>query len=225
MRQALIETIHLVVGSDTWNQFQSSGRDWFKELKIRVCGIHLLGTRNNIVNILKVHEDVSDAKITGHKGPPVNFDLKGDATANSLQSQPVPFALRTAVEVELKTLENQGIFEPTKHLEWAIPVVVVRKKGGTIWLCGDYRSTVNKEAKAAVHPMLTIPEILTNLQNRLAPSTLDLAQAYQQLQLTTETADVLTINTAKGLYRVKRMPFGIAANTSDFLSIHESSTT
>lgn len=64
--------------------------------------------------------------------------------------------------------------------------------------------------------MPTIPEILTNLQGGLVFSTLDLTQAYQQLRLTRDTADLLTINTIKGLYRVKRMPFGIAAAPAIF---------
>lgn len=92
----------------------------------------------------------------------------------------------------MKSLENQGILEPTHHSEWAPPVAVVRKKDGNIPLCGDYRSPVNKEAKAAVYPMPTIPEILTNVQGGLTFSTLDLTQAYQQLQLTQDNADVLT---------------------------------
>ncbi|KHJ42487.1 hypothetical protein D918_07409 [Trichuris suis] len=37
----------------------------------------------------------------------------------------------------------------------------------------------------------------------------DLAEAYQQLTLDEESADVLTLNTPKGLRRMKRLPFGV----------------
>ncbi|KMQ89942.1 hypothetical protein RF55_10358 [Lasius niger] len=42
-------------------------------------------------------------------------------------------------------------------------------------------------------------------------SKLDWSQAYQQLRVDDDTAKVLTVNTHKGLFRVKRLPFGINA--------------
>lgn len=42
-------------------------------------------------------------------------------------------------------------------------------------------------------------------------STLDLAQAYQQVPVTPKTAAVLTVNTLKRLYMVRRYSFGVAA--------------
>lgn len=47
-------------------------------------------------------------------------------------------------------------------------------------------------------------------------SKLDLSQAYQQLKVDYETANVLTVNTHKGLFRVKRLLFGIAAAPGEF---------
>lgn len=47
-------------------------------------------------------------------------------------------------------------------------------------------------------------------------STLYLNQAYQQLKVVDETALILTITTSKGLYRVKRLPFGISAAPAFF---------
>lgn len=47
-------------------------------------------------------------------------------------------------------------------------------------------------------------------------STIDLAQAYQQLKVTDTTANILTINTVKGLYRVNRLPFGVSAAPAIF---------
>uniref|UniRef100_A0A5S6QPV6 Reverse transcriptase domain-containing protein n=1 Tax=Trichuris muris TaxID=70415 RepID=A0A5S6QPV6_TRIMR len=40
-------------------------------------------------------------------------------------------------------------------------------------------------------------------------SKLDLAEAYQQLTLDEETAEVLTLTTPKGLRRMKRLPYGV----------------
>ncbi|XP_064465284.1 uncharacterized protein K02A2.6-like [Ornithodoros turicata] len=71
--------------------------------------------------------------------------------------------------------------------------------------------TVNLRTKASSYPFPTTTEVFTRLRGGKIFSTLDLKQAYQQLRLTTAAAEILTVNTIKGLFRVKRLPFGISA--------------
>lgn len=106
------------------------------------------------------------------------------------------------------------MLEPTQHAEWATPLVWVRKKNGD--LCGDYRCTVNEATKKTSYPLPTTEEVLSSLRGGAIFSTLDLAQAYQQLRVTPATAEILTINTIKGLYKVKRLPFGVSASPAIF---------
>ena len=47
-------------------------------------------------------------------------------------------------------------------------------------------------------------------------SKLDLVHAYQQVVLEDEAKELVTINTHKGLYRVNRLPFGVASAPSMF---------
>ena len=47
-------------------------------------------------------------------------------------------------------------------------------------------------------------------------SKLILANAYQQVTLDYESKGMATINTHKGLYRVNRLPFGVATAPSMF---------
>lgn len=136
-------------------------------------------------------------------------------------ARPLPFALRSAVEAELDRLEAQGILEPTQHSEWATPLVLVRKSDGQLRLCGDYRSTMNAATQKAAYPLPTAEEALSHLQGGKIFSTLNLAQAYQQLPVTPEMAALLTINTLQELYRVKRLPFGVAAAPAVFLRFME----
>ena len=58
--------------------------------------------------------------------------------------RPVPFAVKGAIDRELRCLEKAGIVEKVLHSEWAAPVVVVPKGDGKIRLCGDFKVTVNK---------------------------------------------------------------------------------
>lgn len=75
---------------------------------------------------------------------------------------------------------------------------------------------MNQVSKKADYPLPTTDEVLSRLRGGKVFSTLDLAQAYQQLHVTPETAEVLTLNTLKGLYKVKRLPFGISAAPAIF---------
>ncbi|XP_037521382.1 uncharacterized protein K02A2.6-like [Rhipicephalus sanguineus] len=76
--------------------------------------------------------------------------------------------------------------------------------------------TMNQVSKKADYPLPTTDEVLSHLRGGKVFSTLDLAQAYQQLHVTPETSEILTLNTLKGLYKVKRLPFGISAAPAIF---------
>ena len=51
---------------------------------------------------------------------------------------------------------------------------------------------------------------------------IDLSQAYLQLTLAEESREITTINTIKGLFRFRRLPFGIAAASAIFQRTIES---
>lgn len=124
--------------------------------------------------------------------------------------RPVPFAMKQAVRRELDKLEEQGILERVQSSSWATPVVIVRKKDGSLRVCGDYRCTVNPALRTSAYPLPTVQELLATLRGGRLFSKIDLTQAYQQLRLDDATAEVLTLTTINGLYKVRRLPFGVA---------------
>ncbi|KAK8777013.1 hypothetical protein V5799_029642, partial [Amblyomma americanum] len=182
------------------------GRNWFNPLGIGLRGIQQV----NVEDVPSRFPEVFRRDLPGFNGPPVHIELKDDAQPVFLKSRPVPLALKDDVANEVDRLVQQGVWEPVSYSNWATPLVVVRKKDGTLRLCGDYRSTVNKAIKSSGYPLPTTAEMLTALSSSKFFTKLDLAQAYQQLTLDDETAEVLTVNTIKGLYKVKRLPFGIS---------------
>ena len=44
-----------------------------------------------------------------------------------LRPRPVPFAIKGALEDELKLLQSAGIIEKVSHSDWAAPIVTVPK--------------------------------------------------------------------------------------------------
>ena len=126
------------------------------------------------------------------------------------------------MEIEIDRQVALGILEPVKFSEWATPVVPIMKKDGSIGLCGDYKITVNQATETHIYPLPRIEDMLASLAGGTVFSKLDLAHAYQQIVLDDESQKMVTITTHKGLYHVKRLPFGVASAPSMFQRIMES---
>lgn len=91
-------------------------------------------------------------------------------------------------------------------------------------ICGDYKLTANQATKTEVYPLPRIEELFTmcTLSGGASFSKLDLSHAYLQLPLAEEFQPYLTINTHRGLYRYKRLPFGVSSAPAIFQRTMES---
>ena len=92
---------------------------------------------------------------------------------------------------------------------WVSPVVVVPKPSGDIRLCVDMRQA-NMAVKRERLPIPTIDEVLQDLNHSKFFGKLDLTSAYHQIELSPKSRDITTFGTHKGLYRYKRLMFGIS---------------
>ena len=90
------------------------------------------------------------------------------------------------------------------------------KKDKSFRICGDYKVTVNPELAVDQYPLPKAEELFATRTGGKVFSKLDLSQAYLQLQLDAESAAYVTINTHQGLYRFKRLPFGLASAPAIF---------
>ena len=96
------------------------------------------------------------------------------------------------------------------------PIVPVLKRDGSVRICGDYKVTVNQEAKPDSHPLPKIDDMFTALTGGKVFTKLDLAHAYQQIPLGDASKKLVTINTQKGLFEYTRLPFGVSAAPAIF---------
>ena len=192
------------------------GRDWLQQLRLNWKNIFSFHSLTILQQVLDCHQSVFTEELGTFNKAKVKFYLKEDAKPQFLKARQVPFALRDRVSAELDRLEAAGIITPTKFSHWATPIVPIVKKDGSIRICGDFKQTVNKFAKTEIYPLPRIEELFATLSGGKTFTTLDLSHAYLQLELEDESQELVTINTSKGLYKYKRLPFGVASAPAVF---------
>ncbi|MCG7883226.1 MAG: reverse transcriptase, partial [Candidatus Thiodiazotropha endolucinida] len=110
---------------------------------------------------------------------------------------------------KLDELESLDIIEKVNTpTSWVSPVLVVPKPNGDIRLCVDMRQA-NKAIVREQHPIPTVDEILYKMNGSEVFSKLDLRLGYHQIVLEEKSRDITTFVTNNGLYRYKRLMFGI----------------
>lgn len=79
-----------------------------------------------------------------YKYEKVTLKIKERLTPIFCISRSVPFAFKEKVENDLDRLEKEGIIEKVETSEWGTLLVLVIKPVGSIRLCADYKTIVNK---------------------------------------------------------------------------------
>ena len=106
----------------------------------------------------------------------------GDAQLIFTRPRKVPAACRTPLLKELRELVRLGIISDQAESPWAAPIVLVKKKDGTIRLCIDYR-LLNQVVARSSYPLPKINEIFAVLQGMRYFSSLDLAKGFWQIRV------------------------------------------
>ncbi|XP_054259955.1 uncharacterized protein K02A2.6-like [Macrosteles quadrilineatus] len=137
----------------------------------------------------------------------ISVDRKSRSNKNL--ARPIPYSLKQKVETELERLETAGIITKTDNSEWGTPIVPVMKPNGEIRICADYKVTVNRQIQDEHYPIPRIEDIFANMSGGKIFCTLDLKKAYLHLQMDEASADIQTLSTHKGQFRVNRLMFGV----------------
>ncbi|EGT51773.1 hypothetical protein CAEBREN_12621 [Caenorhabditis brenneri] len=148
-----------------------------------------------------------------------DIKLKPNATPVFRKARPVPYATLPAVSEELDRLTQQGVLTPVDHSAWAAPVVIVKKKNGSIRMCADYSTGLNDSIEQHRHPLPTADDIFTIINGGKYFTQIDLAEAYLQIELSDQAKDLLCINTHKGIYQFQLLPFGVKSAPGIFQQV------
>lgn len=138
----------------------------------------------------------------------------GDSKPIKQKTRPIPIVARKEFKGIIKDLLERKVIEPSSS-EWASPVVLVKKKDGTLRLCIDYRQ-LNKVTKQDSYPLPTIDAVLQSLSGKKVFSTLDMASGYWQIKLTEEAKAKSAFTTSEGLFQFTALPFGLCTSPAVF---------
>uniref|UniRef100_A0A3B3R045 ribonuclease H n=1 Tax=Paramormyrops kingsleyae TaxID=1676925 RepID=A0A3B3R045_9TELE len=187
------------------------GRTWLEKIQLNWQEVHLVCENAKLQAILNKYPDVFSDGLGSMKDIVVKLTLKPGSQPKCLKARPVAYALKPKVEAELERLVKAGVLQPVHMSDWATQIVPVMKKDGSLWLCGDFKVTVNPVLTPEQYPLPLIEDLFSGLAGGQQFSKIDLCQAYLQMHVDPSSQDLLTIVTHKGMYQYQRLPFGITS--------------
>lgn len=191
-RQEIIATFYVIKGGDV----SLIGRDTAKRLGILKLGL----------NVNAMEETGEFPKIKGVK---VRLTINPTVKAVKQPLRRIPITVEKAVEQKLEEPLRKGIIEKVSEpSDWISPIVIAFKPNGDIRICVDMRRA-NEAIKRGNYPLPTFKGFMTKLKGARYFTRLDLLNAYHQMELDEESRPITTFITHKGLFRYKRLLFGV----------------
>ncbi|XP_062699139.1 uncharacterized protein K02A2.6-like isoform X2 [Aedes albopictus] len=132
-----------------------------------------------------------------------------------------PLALMDKIEEKLDSLLASDIIERVdEYSAWVSPLVTIVKDNGDLRLCVDMRRA-NLAINRETHFMPTFEDFLPQLKKAKYFSRLDIKEAFHQVELEESSRHITTFITHKGLFRYKRLMFGISCAPEMFQKVLE----
>jgi hypothetical protein len=82
-------------------------------------------------------------------------------------------------------------------------------KANSIRICGDHLVKVKTQANTVQHPFPGYDEVFASLASGKKFPTVDFCSAFWHVKVSAATAEILTLNTHKGLLRPRCQQFGV----------------
>ena len=161
---------------------------------------------SSVEDLLRLYPNSFD-RLGSLKG---EYDIKVDPTVPPVQHvrRKVTIESKAAIEEAIDYMVKQDILEPQiEPTPWVSSVTYPVKPTGEVRPCLDVRD-LNKAIIRENHKPQTVEEIAHQLAGAVVFTKADALKAFLQVHLTEESSKLLVINTHKGRYRFKRMPFG-----------------
>ncbi|XP_051160432.1 uncharacterized protein K02A2.6-like [Leptopilina boulardi] len=197
------------------------GRDLMSVLGYEITQVNSISDDFKLQDVLQEFKSLFDGTTGKYKYSKVDMNVVDGTKPIFCKPRPVPFAFKDEMTQRIRDLESQGFIKAVDDAEWGTPLVPVLKKDGKIRVCADYKVTINKCLEDVKHPTPRIEELFACVSGGVKFTKLDFTNAFNQLEVTEETAKLLTWSTHLGLFKVNRMPFGPKTCVAIFQKIIE----
>ena len=192
-------------------KLEEGTKDWTEEQKSRVKSIFeeysFLFAMNNL--------DLGRTDLVKH-----HIELK-DYTPIKDRYRRIPPHQYEEVRKHLKEMLDIGAIRRSNS-PWASPVVLVRKKDGSLRFCIDLRKLNARTVKDA-YSLPRIEDALDSLNGACIFTSLDLKSGYWQVELDEDSIPLTAFTVGPlGFYECVRMPFGLTNAPATFQRLMES---
>ena len=164
-------------------------------------------TRERILHMLEKHHSMWDGRLGEIKATDMRINLREGAQAQRQQAYRAGPTARETINSQVEDQLKQGVLEEA-HGEWAAPVVLAPKADGSMRFCVDYRR-LNALTIPDTYPLPRMDDCIDSLGDANIFTTLDANSGYWQINIAEEDRDKTTFVCHRGLYRYRRMPFGL----------------
>lgn len=137
------------------------------------------------------------------------LNLKADAKNVQAKCRPIALAMEEPLTNELQRLQNAGVITPITETQWTTPIVAAKRTNGRIRICGDFSTGLNAALEDDKYPLPNVENTFAVLSGNRVFSQLDLSDAYHQIPLDESSSNLTAIVTTKGIFKYRRLPFGI----------------
>ncbi|XP_052746959.1 uncharacterized protein LOC112050731 [Bicyclus anynana] len=178
--------------------------------------IRIISTKQQYYDILKQYPDVlrpmSLKQPVKHE---VVHHIETTGPPLYARARPLPPDRYAAAKAEFDRMVEQGICRPSKS-PWASPLHIVKKKDGSLRVCGDYRR-LNAVTIPDRYPIPRIQDFTYALHGKKIFTKLDLKMAYYWIPMASEEdAQKSSVITPFGMYEFTVMCFGLRNSSQTF---------
>ena len=162
-----------------------------------------------------LHEDFADViRNTPGRTNLAVHSIETNGPPTRLPPYRLPYCYRDSVKEELEEMLKHGVIERSNS-PWASPMVLVKKKDGSLRVCVDFRR-LNGVTRQDAYPMPRIDELIDRLGRAKVITTLDLSKGYWQVPVAAEDRAKTAFSSPYGLFQFTVMPFGLQGAPATF---------